>query len=142
MKKLFGLLAFFIATTAMASSLYGTITVASHHFPNHNYNQTNPGVGVECDVDSTFLYGIGEYQNSFYHRSYYGMVGYTPYHYKNIGLGVFGGAVSGYKSPVDGGLLLTYRDNLKGFNVILSPMGTSNVGLMLGFQLVFQIPNS
>jgi hypothetical protein len=89
-----------------------TITLVSVHtnktYPDYPYNDTNPGLLVECDTGIT----AGVWYNSFSKTS--GFLGYQynyilPLPMKEeipISIGAAGGICSGYKYPFCGGLLL------------------------------------
>lgn len=75
-------------------------TVASLHLnDSRDYQQFNPGIGVEWAVDEITRVGTGAYRNSSGRLSVYGTAK------REMGMGRFGvglevGAVTGYKWPV------------------------------------------
>ena len=60
------------------------------------YNNFNPGLGIQKDYQDDLRLIGGVYYNSFYKASFYGGVGYQPFQYKAIKLGIIGGVVTNY----------------------------------------------
>ena len=75
-------------------------TVASLHLnDSREYQQINPGIGVEWAIDDVTRAGVGAYRNSSSRLSMYGTVSRQ----KDMGrfsVGLELGAVTGYKWPV------------------------------------------
>lgn len=126
-----------IANAASFDGTYGVITVASHHFPERNFNQSNPGVGIEYDTGN-WGFAVGSYKNSYYRNTTYAVAGYFPFQAGNFRFGAFAGPATGYNVPVVGGGLIEYRDGLKGFNIMIMPPAPKDGAVALGLQLVFK----
>lgn len=74
-------------------------TIASLHLnDSREYNQINPGIGVERSIGAGHV-GMGGYINSSGRLSVYGVVG-AEKKLGKVALGVEGGVVTGYKVPV------------------------------------------
>lgn len=75
-------------------------TVASLHLnDSRDYQQFNPGVGVEWVADEITRAGVGAYRNSSARLSVYGTVS-RELDMGRFGVGLEVGAVTGYKWPV------------------------------------------
>lgn len=122
---------------AHADGLYGTITTVSRHFPDRNFNQVNPGLGLEYDVGNWGV-ALGDYKNSYSKQTVYLVASYTPIHMGDFAFGAFGGPATGYNVPVVGGLLVAYRHANYGFNLMVIPPAAKDGSTVLGLQLVFK----
>lgn len=75
-------------------------TVASLHMnDSRDYQQFNPGFGVEWAVDEITRFGLGAYRNSSARLSVYGTVN-REMNFGRVGVGLEVGGVTGYKWPV------------------------------------------
>lgn len=84
---------------ACAAEDWLVLSATSHHFAaTQHYNQRNLGVGWEhaTRYDRLTLIG-GVYDNSFYRRSAYAGVAWTPFTLGVLHLGVAAGAVTNYR---------------------------------------------
>ena len=124
----------------MICALALAVTLASRHFPDRNYNQRNPGVGLQCDAPD-WLLAAGEYRNSFSRRTDYALAGWLPLHAGAWSFGAFAGPVTGYKTPVAGGLIARYRSAAPiGINLVLTPPAMKAQSTVLGLQLTWALP--
>lgn len=114
------------------------INVTSFHFPRQDFNERNPGIGLEYG-NSEVKGMIGTYDNSYYRRTNYLLGAYTPLHYGNINAGVFGGLASGYAYPVVGGLILNYQGSMAGVNLMIVPSVVKNASSVIGVQLTIKL---
>jgi hypothetical protein len=79
------------------------IHVAAIH-DSAGFQSATPGIGVFCTrekEDSSAMMGAGVFENSLGRTSVYGMYGWRPLSVGPVKLGVFGGAITGYKKSVD-----------------------------------------
>ena len=130
---------FFVAIVSSLSAKADSLVVTGFawHASNHNkgpkdsnYNEVNPGLGYEYDIDSDTVIAVGYYKNSIYKHSDYLLLGYQPLHYYtdnygNIKFGLSAGVVSGYHaSGVDPLVVpvLTYMYGDFGFNLAILPV--------------------
>lgn len=69
------------------TALVLTASIASYHLDrDFDYNEFNPGVGLEVHLDNDFHLGVGGYKNSYYTDTYYIGGGYT-FHESDISIG-------------------------------------------------------
>lgn len=90
------------STTALILHL-----VSIHGSP--GFNNVNPGVGVECGINTHLSAGIGVYQNSQSRPSFYVGTEVKTEVYRGFEVGVLVGAATGYlRAPIVpiGGLVL------------------------------------
>lgn len=70
------------------------------------WNEQNWGLGVRRSLGPSIAVQAGAYRNSEWKTSGYLVADWTPWHWKPLQAGVFGGLVSGYQLPVAAGLLV------------------------------------
>ena len=112
--------------------------VASQHFPDHGFNQSNPGIGIEADW-TDWQIAVGTYRNSYDRQTNYAMVGFLPVHVGSASLGVVGGHATGYAFPVIGAFEVAYRSNSWGVNILAVPPVMKGAAV-IGLQLVWRMP--
>lgn len=100
MKKLLITLAALACAQAQAECAVQLHVGAYHDTQSTQFNNATHGVGVLCDVGPQLMAGAGQYHNSLYRDSTYGMVVYQPLRVGMYSAGVFVGAVSGYTAEV------------------------------------------
>ena len=113
---------------ASAADVWVSGMATSYHADRSaNYNESNPGVGLEIDPeDSSLKYVLNVYKNSFGNVSVLVAAAWTPVKLGAFKAGVVGGAVSGYPlyhekfGPV-AALLVTYEGEKYGVNLITIP---------------------
>ena len=75
----------------------------SYHFNRAaNYNEINPGLGIEHQFNARHSLSAGFYRNSERRNTVYAMYGYTPIQIGPVKIGVLAGLANGY-SAHDGG---------------------------------------
>jgi len=129
--------------------------VASYHIDpdaNTNFEEFNPGLGIECWPSDQWGVTVGGFRNSLRRPSWYGGAVWAPefLHWGFVRLAAMGGIISGYNygnwglgrhhsigpvvAPV---LMVAYRR--VGMNVIVvPPIPSDNLPFTLGFQLKFR----
>ena len=112
--------------------------IASQHFPDRGFNQSNPGLGVEMD-SGNWQFAVGEYKNSYYRHTNYATVGYLPVHIGGWSAGIVGGPATGYAFPVLGGVEVTYRATSWGINFLGVPPVMKG-SAVIAIQLVVRLP--
>lgn len=107
---------------------YLTYTCCSWHAMNHNlgpkdhnFQETNHGIGLEHELSPKLSLALGEYSNSLYsHTDYLGVLWY-PYRCGPFKFGTFAGQVTGYSSQRLGHPIaiptITYQGNGWGINL-------------------------
>lgn len=124
-----------------ADGLWLTAAVRSYHMDRSaHYNEHNYGLGLEYQLNRDIALVAGEYKNSFYNKStYYGVL-YTPFSAGPFKAGVMAGEISGYvlQTPRKYGLIvvptIVWEGERFGANVIFVPPlgnGTGVFGLQL-----------
>lgn len=81
----------------------------SHHFhpsSHSRWNDNNWGLGLRRELGETTALQAGAYHNSNFETSAYLIGEWLPLGSGPLRVGVFGGAVSGYKVPVAAGLVV------------------------------------
>lgn len=135
---------FFVGTqTCRAGELYIVSTVKSYHQDRaHKYNEKNAGVGLELHINDDVRLIVGEYRNSFYHKSEYVGVAYMPFHRWNLSAGALILEVNGYDVSLKKFTLVaipavSYQKDRFEVNLVVAPpifkMGL--VGVQLGWRI-------
>ena len=84
-----------------AQELYTIATVKSYHQDRSaGYNEKNMGIGLELHLNSDWKTIVGEYKNSFTHKSIYYGVAWMPFHRGDVSAGLLAVNVSGYLQPL------------------------------------------
>jgi len=129
--------------------------VASYHIdpaPDTNFEQFNPGLGIECWPSDQWALTAGGFRNSLRRPSWYAGGVWAPefLHWGFVRLAAMGGIISGYNygnwglgrhhsvgpvaAPV---VMVTYRR--VGVNVIVvPPIPSDNLPFTLGFQVKYR----
>lgn len=156
MKRLFVMLALVpclcTAGDADDGKWWVAATVASKHInTNKNlaqeeFNERNPGIGVEYHHSQDVILMAGEYRNSVYRTTWYAVAGYTPIRIGFVSIGAAAGLITGYPAYNDGkaapaavGLVRMEGERI-GANVILIPPIKAKfyTPLTLGLQLKYR----
>jgi len=133
---------------------WGNLNLASTHFggedeflgPNENFNEFNPGVGVELQWQPRHAIAAGYFLNSVDEDSFYAMYHYTPLQLgRFVRVGGMLGAVTGYPGYNDGGIapgggfIAKIEGTRVGANLIFLPKisGVTPNTLGLQFKLRF-----
>lgn len=81
------------------SGLWADLMLGSYHIhPYRQFDEFNPGIGIECSVTSQWAAAAGYFRNSLDRPSFYAGALYTPQfaHWGWFRLGAMGGIISGY----------------------------------------------
>lgn len=132
-----------LARHCSAGELYVVSTVKSYHQDRqHGYNEKNGGIGLELHINEDVRLIVGEYKNSFYHKSEYAGVAYMPFHRWNLSVGALVLEVSGYNKDLKQFSLIaipaiSYNRDLFEVNIVVAPpifkMGM--VGVQVGWRV-------
>jgi hypothetical protein len=87
-------------STTLANGDISWTADMSHAEERRKYNEFNPGIGVNYEVNNWMHAGVGVYKNSIHNTSVYALVGAETNRSKFLGAGVEVGAVTGYNIPV------------------------------------------
>jgi hypothetical protein len=132
---------------------WADVMLGSHHIrPYRQFDEFNPGVGVECALTPQWAATVGYFRNSLDRPSFYGGAAYSPEfaHWSWFRLGLMGGIISGYNfgrfgvgserrtGPVLAPTAMT-RFGRFGVNFILiPPIRANNLPFTVGFQARYQ----
>jgi len=78
---------------------WADLMIGSYHIhPYKHFDEFDPGVGVECSINTQWAAAAGYFRNSLDRPSFYGGALYTPEfaHWRWFRLGLMGGVISGY----------------------------------------------
>lgn len=127
-------LSLFVATSASAGEFWGSVMFGSYHTDRQtNYNEVNPGVGVEykLDVVDNVRLLADRYKNSYSRASNFFGAAWTPLNMGDVHVGIAAGTVSGYKlydygyGPVAAGYVTwegsKYGEHRYGVNLLILP---------------------
>lgn len=122
----------------MLCTLALAVSLTSLHIPRRDFNQRNPGAGVECDARD-WAVAAGEYKNSYSRTTAYAVGAWLPAHWRNWSFGAFAGPATGYSVPLLGGLMARWRSGQTpvGVNLVLAPPAEKSGSTMLGLQLTW-----
>ena len=86
-----------VPACSIAGDLWGVLSTRSYHFNRSaDWNENNPGLGLEYSVPNGFRLIAGEYYNSYFRTSVYGGVAILTDQWKGFRLAASLGALSGY----------------------------------------------
>mgnify|MGYP001575101146 CR=1 FL=1 len=80
----------------------GLITVSQHIFPKRKYNEEHWGPYWRCRFNQDWSGQVGWYPNSFNRDTFYGLVNYVPWRWRDLRFGGSVGAGTGYAEYRDG----------------------------------------
>lgn len=120
-----------LTTQAIADSV--VFTVASKHTQG-KYNEFNPGIGFEKQLNERWTLAGGYYRNSNYQDSFYAGVIYSRFRLGDVRIGTSLGVVTGYGKPLPMvAPMLMWKD----LNILIIPPLGGKTGLV-GFQ--YKVP--
>lgn len=121
-------------TLANPCKWVGTMSLASYHTDNKDYNEINLGLGIERWCSPRFFQAVAIYDNSYEKPSLVVGIGWTPIRFQNLNLviarvkelkiGVMVGGVTGYEKDVTfaAGVYTGWKFSKKwGINVLYFP---------------------
>jgi hypothetical protein len=152
---------FVIAVTSMAAQgahaagicdngVWVDAMIGSHHVhPDKDFEQFNPGIGVECWVAPQWIATAGYFRNSLSKPSFYGGGVWAPEfaHWGFVRLAVMGGVISGYNygkwsighnsnvGPVAAPLIMAEYKHIGANIILIPPIPSSDLPFTIGFQL-------
>jgi hypothetical protein len=125
---------------------------ASYHIdpdPDTHLERFNPGLGVECWLNSQWALTAGGFRNSLRRPSYYGGGVWAPEfaHWGFVRLAVMGGIISGYNyndwglghnhsiGPVAAPIVMTEYKRVGMNFIVIPPIPSEDLPFTIGFQL-------
>jgi hypothetical protein len=124
--------------------------LGSYHIqPDQDFEQFNPGLGVECWLGNEWALTAGGFRNSLRRPSYYGGAVWAPEfaHWGFIRVAAIGGIISGYNygnwglgknhtiGPVVAPLLMVEYKRVGANFILVPPIPSDNLPFTVGFQL-------
>jgi hypothetical protein len=132
---------------------WADVMVGSHHIhPYRNFEDFNPGVGLECSVTPKWAASVGYFRNSLDRPSFYAGAIYTPEfaHWGWLRLGAMGGIISGYNygrygvGPGNSTGLVLAPTAITQFGrfavnfILIPPIRADNLPFTVGFQAKYR----
>lgn len=140
-----------LAHAALCSDgLWADAMIGSHHFhPDKDFEQFNPGIGVECWIAPSWALTGGYFRNSLSKPSFYGGGVWGPefLHWNHIRLAAMAGIISGYNygsygfghdntiGPVAAPLIMLDYKRVGANIILIPPIPSSDLPFTLGFML-------
>jgi hypothetical protein len=127
--------------------------LGSHHIhPYRDFDEFNPGIGVECSVTSQWAASAGYFRNSLNRPSFYAGAVYTPEfaHWGWFRLGLMGGLISGYNygrwgigpndstGPVLAPTVITRFGRFAVNLILIPPISEDRLPFTIGFQAKYK----
>jgi hypothetical protein len=126
--------------------------LGSYHIdpdPNTNFNEFNPGLGVECWFNNQWAVTVGGFRNSLRRPSYYGGGVWAPEfaHWGIVRIAAMGGIISGYNygnwglgrnhtiGPVVAPIVMVDYKRVGANFIVIPPIPSDNLPFTIGFQV-------
>ncbi|CAD6549464.1 hypothetical protein [Paraburkholderia metrosideri] len=126
--------------------------LGSYHIdpdPNTNFNEFNPGLGVECWFNNQWAVTVGGFRNSLRRPSYYGGGVWAPEfaHWGIVRIAAMGGIISGYNygnwglghnhsvGPVVAPIVMLDYKRVGANFIVIPPIPSDNLPFTIGFQV-------
>lgn len=143
------------ATSARAANwcsagLWVDAMVGSYHIhPDKDFEQFNPGLGIECWPGDTWALTAGGFRNSLRRPSWYGGAVWAPefLHWGYVRLAAMGGIISGYNygnwglgrnhtiGPVAAPIVMVAYKRVGVNFIVIPPIPSDDLPFTIGFQL-------
>jgi len=131
------------------------LMIGSYHIhPNRQFDDFNPGIGLECALTPQWAVPVGYFRNSLDRPSFYAGALYTPKfaRWRWLRLGAMGGIITGYNygrfgiggsnnrtGPLLAPVAITQFGRF-GVNIVLiPPIPQDNLPFTVGFQAKYRI---
>ena len=136
-----------------SSGLWVDAMVGSYHIhPDKDFEQFNPGLGIECWPGDTWALTAGGFRNSLRRPSYYGGAVWAPefLHWGFVRLAAMGGIISGYNygnwglghdhtiGPVVAPIVMVAYKRVGVNFIVIPPIPSDDLPFTIGFQLRFR----
>jgi len=133
-----------------SSGLWVDAMVGSYHIhPDKDFEQFNPGLGIECWPGDTWALTAGGFRNSLRRPSYYGGAVWAPefLHWGFVRLAAMGGIISGYNygnwglgrnhtiGPVAAPIVMVAYKRVGVNFIVIPPIPSDDLPFTIGFQL-------
>jgi hypothetical protein len=138
-----------------SGGVWADVMIGSYHIdpdPGTDFEQFNPGLGVECWLNGQWALTAGGFRNSLRRPSWYGGGVWAPefVHYGFIRLAVIGGIISGYNygnwglghdhtiGPVVAPIVMLEYKRVGANIIVIPPIPSDNLPFTLGFQVKYK----
>ena len=137
------------------SGWWADLMIGSHHIhPSRDFDEFNPGAGIECERTPQWAVVAGYFRNSLDRPSFYGGAMYTPQflHWSWFRLGAMGGIITGYNygrfgiggpnnrtGPVLAPLAITQFGRFAVNFILIPPIPDDNLPFTVGFQVKYRV---
>jgi len=137
-----------------AYGFWGDLMVASYHVhPYREFDEFNPGIGLECARTPHWAAAFGYYRNSLDRPSFYGGAIYTPgiVDWGAVKLGLMGGIISGYNygrygigtnhetGPVLAPTVITTLGRFAANFILIPPIPSDHLPFTVGLQVKWRV---
>jgi hypothetical protein len=129
--------------------------LGSYHIdpdPNTDFEQFNPGLGVECWLNNQWAVTVGGFRNSLRRPSYYGGGVWAPEfaHWGIVRIAAIGGIISGYNygnwglghnhsiGPVVAPIVMVDYKRVGANFIVIPPIPSDHLPFTIGFQVKFK----
>lgn len=134
--------------------LWADLMIGSHHIhPDRDFDDFNPGAGVECSVSTAWAAAFGYFRNSLDRPSFYGGALYTPEyaHWGWFRLGAMGGIITGYNygqiglgadnrtGPVLAPVAITRFGRFAANFILIPPIREDHLPFTVGLQVKYRV---
>ncbi|MDE1139343.1 MAG: hypothetical protein V4793_07840 [Paraburkholderia tropica] len=135
------------------AGLWVDAMVGSYHIhPDKDFEQFNPGLGIECWPSDTWALTAGGFRNSLRRPSWYGGAVWAPefLHWGFVRLAAMGGIISGYNygnwglgrnhtvGPVVAPIVMVAYKRVGVNFIVIPPIPSDDLPFTVGFQLRFK----
>ena len=126
---------------------------AQHIHPDKNFDDFNPGLGIECGLTPQWAVVAGYFRNSLRRPSFYGGAMYTPQilHWGWLRFGAMGGIITGYNygrfgiggsnnrtGPVLAPVAITQFGRFGVNFILIPPIPADDLPFTVGFQAKYR----
>ncbi len=132
------------APVAVADSTWLNVGGVSWHPFTSGKNGSNPGLGLEWQMDNRRFITAGMYRNSQSTQSRYAAYGWRPYDNGTFSSGIITGVVDGYQWR-DGGVIpmiapyIMLEGKALALNVVIVPRVSKNVATTVALQIKYRM---
>jgi hypothetical protein len=142
------------AVTLCPNGWWADLMIGSHHFhPYREFDEFNPGAGLECSITPQWATAVGYFRNSLERPSFYAGALYTPefLHWRWLRFGAMGGIISGYNfgkfdigstnnrtGPVVAPVAITRFGRFAVNFILIPPIPADNLPFTVGFQAKYR----
>jgi hypothetical protein len=143
-----------IAAELCPKGLWADFMIGSQHIhPDREFDDFNPGAGIECSIAKNWAAAFGYFRNSLDRPSFYGGALYTPdyAHWGWFRLGAMGGIITGYNygqiglgagnrtGPVVAPVAVTRFGRFGANFILIPPIREDHLPFTVGLQVKYRV---